>query len=78
MIERSTSRGVEVSLWLFVQDLDPLQQTCRKLRSIVANSAVRQAFNVQDPATARLLSEMLGQATIRVTNEGRTSPLPLP
>ena len=28
------------------------------------NCAVRQAFNVQDPDTARLLSSMLGQRTV--------------
>jgi type IV secretion system protein VirD4 len=70
--------GYGARLWLFVQDLDQLQQTYRKWRSMIANCAVRQAFNVQDPATARLLSDMLGQATVQVTSEGKTSPLPLP
>lgn len=45
---------------------------------MIANCAVRQAFNVQDPATARLLADMLGQSTIRITNEGKSSPMPLP
>lgn len=69
--------GYGARLWLFVQDLDQLQQTYRKWRSMIANCAVRQAFNVQDPATARFLSEMLGQTTIRVTSEGKSSTLPL-
>jgi type IV secretion system protein VirD4 len=70
--------GYGARLWLFVQDLDQLQQTYRKWRSMIANCAVRQAFNVQDPATARLLADMLGQSTIRITNEGKSSPMPLP
>lgn len=70
--------GYGTRLWLFVQDLDQLQQTYRKWRSMIANCVVRQAFNVQDPATARFLADMLGQATIRVTNDGKSSPMPLP
>ena len=63
--------GYGAALWLFVQDLDQLSQTYRKWRSMVANCAVRQAFNVQDPDTARLLSSMLGQRTVEVSNRGK-------
>lgn len=63
--------GYGASLWLFVQDLDQLSQTYKKWRSLIANCAVRQAFNVQDPDTARLLSSMLGQRTVRATNQGK-------
>lgn len=63
--------GYGASLWLFVQDLDQLSQTYRKWRSMVANCAVRQAFNVQDPDTARLLSSMLGQRSVEVSNRGK-------
>jgi len=64
--------GYGASLWLFVQDLDQLSQTYKKWRSLIANCAVRQAFNVQDPDTAKLLSNMLGQRTVKVTNHGRS------
>jgi type IV secretion system protein VirD4 len=69
--------GYGAKLWLFVQDLDQLEKTYPKARSMIANCAVRQAFNVQDPATARLLSDMLGTATVRMVSQGRTSPLPI-
>lgn len=68
--------GYGAKLWLFVQDLDQLQKTYPKARSMIANCAVRQAFNVQDPETAKLLSDMLGTATVRMQSEGQTSPMP--
>jgi len=68
--------GYSAKLWLFVQDLDQLQKTYPKARSMIANCAVRQAFNVQDPETAKLLSDMLGTATVRMHSEGQSSPLP--
>ncbi|MDW3206058.1 MAG: type IV secretory system conjugative DNA transfer family protein [Alphaproteobacteria bacterium] len=64
--------GYGASLWLFVQDLDQLKQTYRKWRSMIANCAVRQAFNVQDTETAQLISGMLGQRTVKVRSEGHT------
>lgn len=69
--------GYGSKLWLFVQDLDQLQKTYPKARSMIANCAVRQAFNVQDPETARLLSDMLGTATVRMHSKGRSSILPV-
>jgi type IV secretion system protein VirD4 len=69
--------GYGAKLWLFVQDLDQLQKTYPKARSMIANCAVRQAFNVQDPDTAKLLSDMLGTATVRMQSKGQSSPLPL-
>ena len=68
--------GYGAKMWLFVQDLDQLQKTYPKARSMIANCAVRQAFNVQDPDTAKLLSDMLGTATVRMHSEGQTSALP--
>jgi len=68
--------GYGAKLWLFVQDLDQLLKTYPKARSMIANCAVRQAFNVQDPETARLLSDMLGTATVRMHSKGRSSALP--
>jgi len=43
---------------------------------MIANCAVRQAFNVQDPDTAKLLSDMLGTATVRMHSRGQSSVLP--
>jgi len=68
--------GYGAHLWLFVQDLDQLQKTYRKWRSMIANCAVRQAFNVQDPDTAQLLSVMLGQRTVPVSSGGKSGRFP--
>ncbi|MEZ5751946.1 MAG: type IV secretory system conjugative DNA transfer family protein [Paracoccaceae bacterium] len=68
--------GYGVTLWLFVQDLDQLQKTYVKWRSMIANCAVRQAFNVQDTQTAELLSDMLGQRTVRTRSGSRSGRFP--
>ena len=68
--------GYGAHLWLFVQDLDQLQKTYRKWRSMIANCAVRQAFNVQDDQTAALLSAMLGQRTVSVSSGGKSGRFP--
>ena len=68
--------GYGAHLWLFVQDLDQLQKTYRKWRSMIANCAMRQAFNVQDPDTAQLLSAMLGQRTVAVSSGGKSGRFP--
>lgn len=69
--------GYRAKLWLFVQDLDQLAKTYPKARSIVANCAVRQAFNVQDPETAKLLSDMMGATTIKMKSAGSSGKLPI-
>ncbi len=69
--------GYGAHLWLFVQDLDQLQSTYRKWRSMIANCAVRQAFNVQDSDTAQLLSAMLGHRTVAVSSGGKSGRFPL-
>lgn len=70
--------GYGVRLWLFVQDLTQLARTYPKAESMIANCEVRQAFNVQDPVTARLLSDMLGVTTVQAGTAGRSGNLPLP
>ena len=72
--------GYGVSLWLFFQDLDQIQKTYPKWRSIIANCNVRQAFGVSDYQTAKELSDMLGNRTVSVSSSGRSkdwlSPIP--
>lgn len=68
--------GYGATLWLFVQDLDQLQKTYVKWRSMIANCAVKQAFNVQDSQTAELLSGMLGQRTVRTRSGSRSGRFP--
>jgi type IV secretion system protein VirD4 len=46
------------------QDLDQLQRTYRRARSIIANAGCKVAFNVSDIDTARMLAEQIGFATI--------------
>lgn len=69
--------GYGVTLWLFFQDLDQLQKTYVKWRSIIANCVIRQAFNVSDAQTSKELSAMLGVTTVRVKTEGHTAPFPV-
>ena len=57
--------GYGVQLWLFFQDLDQLQKTYHKWRSMLANCAVKQTFNVSDIETAQEVSSMLGVKTVR-------------
>tara|TARA_R110002012_G_scaffold82942_1_gene209144 strand:+ start:6626 stop:8146 length:1521 start_codon:yes stop_codon:yes gene_type:complete len=72
--------GYGVSLWLFFQDLDQLQKTYPKWRSVIANCSVRQAFGVSDYQTAKELSDMLGQRTVPAMSKGlsRDWLVPLP
>jgi len=69
--------GYGVSIWLFFQDLGQLQATYPKWRSIVANCNVRQAFGVSDIQTARELSAMLGNRTVRVKSHGTSEDGPV-
>jgi type IV secretion system protein VirD4 len=62
--------GYDVTLWLFFQDLDQLQKTYVRWRSMIANCNVRQAFGVSDYLTAYELSMMLGQRTVRAWSQG--------
>lgn len=62
--------GYDVTLWLFFQDLDQLQKTYVKWRSIIANCNVRQAFGVSDYLTAQELSLMLGHHTVKSWSQG--------
>jgi len=69
--------GYGVSLWFFFQDLDQLEKTYPKWRSVVANCAVRQAFGVADIETARELSAMMGNRTVPTLGAGGSAPWPL-
>ena len=69
--------GYGTSLWLFFQDLDQLMQIYPRWRSMIANCAVRQAFNVTDYATAAELSNMLGTRTVIAPSISRATAGPL-
>lgn len=68
--------GYGVTLWLFFQDLAQLDKTYQKWRSIIANCAVRQAFNVADEQTAKELAGMLGVTTVKTDTKGQSAPFP--
>lgn len=63
--------GYGVQLWFFFQDLDQLRQIYKKWRSMLANCAVKQAFNVADMKTASEVSAMLGTKTIHYQSQSR-------
>lgn len=57
--------GYGVRIWPFLQDLSQLRALYgEKAGTFLANAGVLQAFGVNDHATARLLSDMLGQSTV--------------
>ncbi|MEZ5837300.1 MAG: type IV secretory system conjugative DNA transfer family protein [Geminicoccaceae bacterium] len=57
--------GYGVQIWPFLQDLSQLRALYgEKAGTFLANAGVLQAFGVNDHATARLLSDMLGQSTV--------------
>ena len=70
--------GYGVRLWLFFQDLDQIQKTYSKWRSIIANCNVRQAFGVSDYQTAHEVSMMMGNRTVWAASAGKSGDFLLP
>ena len=67
--------GYGVQLWPIVQDISQLRDLYpQRWASFIANAGVIQAFGVNDPMTAEILSKMLGtkSATVRNTSEGHS------
>lgn len=62
--------GYGVTVWTFLQDLSQLKAIYKKWESFIANCAVRVAFGTNDFETAKVLSDMLGNTTIRVKSTG--------
>lgn len=54
------------------QDLDQLERTYSRARSIVANAGCKVAFNVSDIQTARVLADSIGFTTILSHSAGRS------
>ena len=54
------------------QDLDQLERTYSRARSIVANAGCKVAFNVSDIETARMIAESIGRTTIFSHYAGRS------
>lgn len=66
-------RGFGVRLWVLVQDLAQVRATYgQKADSILANTAVLQAFGTNDVQTAEYLSKRTGQATVITSSENRS------
>ena len=66
--------GYGARLWLFLQDLSQLKGTYPdRWQTFLANCDVLQAFGTNDHETARLLSELTGEATIYVETEGESA-----
>ena len=59
-------------LLLVFQDLDQLERTYPKARSMVANAACQIAFNVNDISTAKMLADSIGQRTITSHSAGQS------
>lgn len=52
------------------QDLDQLERTYSRARSIIANAGCKVAFNVSDIQTARMLAERIGHTTVLSRSAG--------
>ena len=66
--------GHGIQLWPIIQDLSQLRELYReRWSSFIANAGVVQVFGVNDPATAELVSRMLGARTVAVRSEQRQS-----
>ena len=57
---------------LVFQDLDQLEKTYPKARSLIANAGCLVAFGVNDFETAALLSKNLGNRTVATTSQGQS------
>lgn len=56
-----------MTLWMVWQDLSQLKLLYKEdWQSFLVNAKIQQYFGVNDPETARTISEMLGEETIRV------------
>lgn len=58
---------------LIFQDLDQLQRTYGKWRSLLANCGAHVFWSVNDMETAKLVAERIGQTTVRTRSSGVSS-----
>lgn len=68
--EAASYLGTYARMVLVYQDLDQLERTSPKARSIIANASVKVAFGVSDLATAKMLADMIGFTTVRSRSDG--------
>lgn len=67
----SLMAGYGMTLWMVWQDLSQLKLLYKEdWQSFLANAKIQQYFGINDPETARTISEMLGDETIRVQSGG--------
>ncbi len=59
-------------LLLVFQDLDQIQRTYPKARSMIANAGCKVAFGVNDPETAKMLADTIGHRTTTSHSAGQS------
>ncbi|MDR0653013.1 MAG: type IV secretory system conjugative DNA transfer family protein [Synergistaceae bacterium] len=63
----SLQAGYGLSMWMILQDIGQLKSLYpNEWSSFLANARIQQYFGINDPETAKYVSEMLGSATISV------------
>lgn len=64
-------RGAGISAWAFFQDTGQIMRNFGReaIQSFLGSSALRQFFGVRDYETARLISNMIGEATFAYDDE---------
>ena len=66
----SLMAGYGMTLWMIIQDLAQLRGLYKEdWQTFLANAKVQQYFGINDPNTAKMLSEMLGSATFSNVTE---------
>lgn len=70
----SLMAGYGMTLWMVWQDLSQLKLLYKDdWQSFLANAKVQQYFGINDPETAKTISEMLGEETIRIVTESEST-----
>lgn len=70
----SLMAGYGMTLWMIIQDLAQLRGLYKEdWQTFIANAKVQQYFGINDPATAKMISEMLGSATFSNVTETQST-----
>ena len=68
--------GYGMSVWMIWQDLSQLKSLYKEdWPSFIANAKIQQFFGINDHETAKYISEMLGEETIRIETKSESSSI---
>ena len=68
--------GYGMSIWMIWQDLSQLKSLYKEdWPSFIANAKIQQFFGINDHETAKYISEMLGEETIKIETKSESSSI---